>query len=105
MIAGGRGGYCFEQNMLRRAGLLALGFTVTSLIALVIPPQAPDAPVYATHMVLPVDFPEGPFLADVGYGALTPVAARSRCLRPAGIRNACCRAAYRADWRAASSAG
>jgi len=32
-------------------------------------------------------------------------AARSRCLRPAGIRNACCRAACRADWRAAPSAG
>jgi MFS family permease len=34
-----------------------------------------------------------------------PAAARSRCLRRVGIRNACCRAAYRPDWRAASSAG
>jgi N-hydroxyarylamine O-acetyltransferase len=74
MIAGGRGGYCFEQNMLLRAGLLALGFTVTSLIARVIRARAPDAPVYALHMVLRVDLPEGPFLADVGYGALTPTA-------------------------------
>jgi len=70
MIAGGRGGYCFEQNMLLRAGLLALGFTVTSLVACVIRARAPDAPVYATHMVLRVDLPEGPFLADVGFGGL-----------------------------------
>jgi arylamine N-acetyltransferase len=27
MIFGGRGGYCFEQNMLFRAGLLSLGYT------------------------------------------------------------------------------
>ena len=70
MIAGGRGGYCFEQNMLLRAGLLALGFTVTSLVACVIRARASDAPVYATHMALRVDLPEGPFLADVGFGGL-----------------------------------
>jgi N-hydroxyarylamine O-acetyltransferase len=74
MIARGRGGYCFEHNMLLRAGLLALGFTVTSLVARVIRARAPDAPAYATHMVLRVDLPEGPFLADVGYGSLTPTA-------------------------------
>src|ERR1700751_3540056 len=59
MIAGGRGGYCFEQNILLRAGLVALGFTVTSLVACVIRARASDAPVYATHMVLRVDLPEG----------------------------------------------
>jgi N-hydroxyarylamine O-acetyltransferase len=31
MIFGGRGGYCFEQNMLFRVGLLSLGYKVTSL--------------------------------------------------------------------------
>jgi len=30
MIAGGRGGYCFEQNMLFRGGLRSLGYNVTS---------------------------------------------------------------------------
>jgi N-hydroxyarylamine O-acetyltransferase len=74
MIAEGRGGYCFEQNMLLRAGLLAMGFTVTSLVGRVIRGRAPDAPAYAIHMVLRVDLPEGPFLADVGYGSLTPTA-------------------------------
>jgi len=79
MIASRRGGYCFEQNMLLRAGLLALGFTVTSLVACVIRDRASDAPVYATHMVLRVDLPEGPFLADVGFGGLgltAPLAVR-----------------------------
>ena len=32
MIAGGRGGYCFEQNALLLGGLTALGFRVTGLI-------------------------------------------------------------------------
>src|ERR1041384_832932 len=31
MIASGRGGYCFEQNMLFRTGLRSLGYTITSL--------------------------------------------------------------------------
>jgi N-hydroxyarylamine O-acetyltransferase len=55
MIAGGRGGYCFEQNMLFRGGLLSLGYKVTSLQAR-------------------VDLSEGPFLADVGFGNLAPTA-------------------------------
>ena len=63
-----------EMYELLRAGLLALGFTVTSLVARVIRGRAPDAPAYAIHMVLRVDLPEGPFLADVGYGSLTPTA-------------------------------
>ena len=50
MIASRRGGYCFEQNMLLRAGLLALGFTVTSLVACVRRARASGTPVYATHM-------------------------------------------------------
>lgn len=33
MILGRRGGYCFEQNMLFRAGLRSLGYKVTSLQA------------------------------------------------------------------------
>lgn len=74
MVAGGRGGYCFEQNLLLRAGLRTLGFTVTGLIARVIISMEADAPRPATHIVLRVDLPEGPFLADVGFGHLTPTA-------------------------------
>ena len=36
MIVGGRGGYCFEQNMLFRGGLRSLGYKVTSLQARVV---------------------------------------------------------------------
>lgn len=71
MIGGGRGGYCYEQNGLLRAALDALGFTVTPLAARVrwnMPPEAPLRP--RTHMLLLVDLPEGPHIADVGFGGL-----------------------------------
>jgi N-hydroxyarylamine O-acetyltransferase len=72
MIVGGRGGYCFEQNMLFRAGLQSLSFVVTSLQARVVRNLAIDAERPALHMVLRVDVPEGAFLADVGFGNLAP---------------------------------
>src|SRR5580692_12405793 len=52
IIDGGRGGYCFEQNTLFRAGLVALGFRVTGLLARVIRGMEPDAPRPQTHMAL-----------------------------------------------------
>src|SRR5215510_5739808 len=77
MVAGTRGGYCFELNMLFRGGLRALGFHVTSLQARVVRGLEIDAPRPMLHMVLRVDLPEGPFLADVGFGNLAPTAALS----------------------------
>ena len=74
MIAGRRGGYCFEQNFLFRGGLRSLGFDVTSLQARVVRGLAIDAPRPMLHMVLQVNLPEGPFLADVGFGNLAPTA-------------------------------
>ena len=65
-----RGGYCFEQNALFKAALEAIGFTVTGLAGRVrwmSPPESPLGP--RTHMTLKVDLPEGPYLADVGFGA------------------------------------
>jgi len=72
MIFGGRGGYCFEQNMLFRGALRSLGFYVTSLQARVVRGLEIDASRPAFHMVLRVDLPEGKFLADVGFGNLAP---------------------------------
>jgi N-hydroxyarylamine O-acetyltransferase len=72
MVGGKRGGYCFEQNLLLRAGLQALGFSATGLIARVVRGGPADAPRWAAHMAVRVDFPEGPFLVDVGFGNLTP---------------------------------
>src|SRR5262252_3306791 len=57
MVQGRRGGYCFEQNMLFRAGLRSLGFAVMSLQARVVRGLAVDAPRPALHMVLRVDLP------------------------------------------------
>jgi N-hydroxyarylamine O-acetyltransferase len=74
MIAGGRGGYCFEQNMLFRGALRSLGYSVTSLQARVVRGLDIDAPRPMFHMVLRVDLPQGPFLADVGFGNLAPTA-------------------------------
>jgi N-hydroxyarylamine O-acetyltransferase len=74
MITGGRGGYCFEQNMLFRGALRSLGFDITSLQARVVRGLAIDAPRPMLHMVLQVNLPEGSFLADVGFGNLAPTA-------------------------------
>ena len=73
-----RGGYCFEQNTLLQAALERLGFSVTSLLASVVRTAAADAITLRTHMMLLVDLPAGetpgPYLADVGFGNLTPTA-------------------------------
>ena len=69
LVAQKRGGYCFEQNAVFRAALEALGFEVTPLIARVVWGAAEDAPLGGrNHMCLRVDLPEGPWLADVGFG-------------------------------------
>ena len=75
MISGGRGGYCLEQNMLFREGLRSLGYSVTSLQGRVVRGLAIDAPRPAIHMLLQVSLPEGPYLADVGFGNLAPTSA------------------------------
>jgi N-hydroxyarylamine O-acetyltransferase len=75
MISNRRGGYCFEQNMLFRAGLRSLGYRITSLQGRVIRGLAIDAPRPAIHMLLQVELPEGLYLADVGFGNLAPTCA------------------------------
>ncbi|MBW4090981.1 MAG: arylamine N-acetyltransferase [Proteobacteria bacterium] len=78
LVADRRGGYCFEQNALLRAGLGALGFQATGLIARVVRGMDPAAPRPPTHMVVQVALPEGLFLVDVGFGNLTPTAPLAR---------------------------
>jgi N-hydroxyarylamine O-acetyltransferase len=75
MITNRRGGYCFEQNMLFRAGLRSLGYSITSLQGRVVRGLAIDAPRPAIHMLLKVELPEGNYLADVGFGNLAPTSA------------------------------
>jgi N-hydroxyarylamine O-acetyltransferase len=69
LVDGRRGGYCFEQNVLLKAALEAIGFNVTGLCGRVrwmSPPHSPPGP--KTHMMLKVDLPDGAYLADVGFG-------------------------------------
>ena len=71
LVAGRRGGYCFEQNALFRAALEGLGFVVTALAARVRSNATAVRP--RTHMLLRVELPEGSFLADVGFGGDGPL--------------------------------
>ena len=71
LVQRGRGGYCFEQNLLLRAVLLALDFRVSGLAARV-RWNVPDEVVTARgHMLLRVDIDGQAYLADVGFGGLT----------------------------------
>lgn len=69
LIESRRGGYCFEQNLLFKAALEALGFKVTGLSGRVRWMSPPDSPLGPrTHITLRVDLPDGPYLVDVGFG-------------------------------------
>jgi N-hydroxyarylamine O-acetyltransferase len=71
LVESGRGGYCFEQNLLLRAVLRALGFQVIGLAARV-RWNVPDEVVTARgHMLLRVEIEGQTYLADVGFGGLT----------------------------------
>ena len=70
MIAGGRGGYCFEQNLLLRAALTAMGFEVKSLIARSLWGRPLEDPRPRTHMALRVRLDGEDWLADVGFSAV-----------------------------------
>jgi N-hydroxyarylamine O-acetyltransferase len=72
LVAARRGGYCFEQNALFLAALRAVGFTAAGLIAHVRLGIPPEVEMSRSHMILRVELPEGPHLADVGFGGLTP---------------------------------
>jgi N-hydroxyarylamine O-acetyltransferase len=71
LVYGGRGGWCFEQNLLLSYALRALGFRVSGLAARV-RWNVPDEVVTARgHMLLRVELDEGTYVADVGFGGLT----------------------------------
>jgi N-hydroxyarylamine O-acetyltransferase len=71
LVYGGRGGWCFEQNLLLSHALRALGFQVRGLAARV-RWNVPDEVITArSHMLLRVELDEGPYIADVGFGGLT----------------------------------
>ncbi|HJU19717.1 MAG TPA: arylamine N-acetyltransferase, partial [Stellaceae bacterium] len=69
-----RGGYCFEHNLLLLSILRRLGFRAEGLAARVTWGRPPGSAGPRTHMLVEVALPEGPHLADVGFGGLTPTA-------------------------------
>jgi len=74
LLSGNRGGYCFEQNGLLACALTALGFTFTGLAARVLWNQPEHLVTARSHHVLLIDLPEGKYIADVGFGGMTPTA-------------------------------
>ncbi|MDQ1391096.1 MAG: N-hydroxyarylamine O-acetyltransferase [Acidimicrobiaceae bacterium] len=72
LVGGGRGGYCFEQNLLLIHALATLGYRTTGLAARVLwnrPSDGPPPP--RSHMLVRVQLDDGPHLVDVGFGGLT----------------------------------
>lgn len=70
LVTSRRGGYCFEQNSVFNAALRAIGFQTTGLGARVTVMSQPGAPLGPRgHMIVRVDLPDGPYIADVGFGA------------------------------------
>jgi N-hydroxyarylamine O-acetyltransferase len=67
----GRGGYCFEHNLILMHALEELGFSVGGLAARVLWGQPEDAVTARSHMLLRVDLDGETYIADVGFGGLT----------------------------------
>lgn len=63
-----QGGYCFEHNLLIKAGLEQLGFEVDMLLARARTGGWPGPVRPRTHLVLRVWIDGQPWLADVGFG-------------------------------------
>jgi N-hydroxyarylamine O-acetyltransferase len=71
LVQGGRGGYCFEHNLLLKHALEALGFNVKGLAARVVWNMPEDVITPRGHMLLLVEVNSRPFIADVGFGGST----------------------------------
>ena len=70
LVREGRGGWCFEHNVLLGTALRAIGFNVTGLAARVMW-NGTGAVTPRSHMVLHVDLGGRPFIVDAGFGGLT----------------------------------
>ncbi|MDX1483837.1 MAG: arylamine N-acetyltransferase [Alphaproteobacteria bacterium] len=68
LVRAGRGGYCYEHNLLLGEALKALGFAVTGLAGRVIKDPPATGPRARTHMLLKLDLDGNPHIVDVGFG-------------------------------------
>jgi N-hydroxyarylamine O-acetyltransferase len=71
LLTPGRGGWCFEQNLLFAGVLEAIGFDVTRLAARVRWNIPADVVTPRSHMLLLVTLGHARYIADVGFGGLT----------------------------------
>jgi len=71
LVDGGRGGWCFEHNLLLGSALAAIGFDVEGLAARVLWSVPAGAVRPRSHMVLHVDLDGLPYIVDAGFGGLT----------------------------------
>ncbi|OWT54791.1 arylamine N-acetyltransferase family protein [Candidimonas nitroreducens] len=71
LVFQGRGGYCFEQNLLLGQALRQIGFEVTGLAARVLWMKPEDAQTARSHMLLAVDLDGVRRVVDVGFGGQT----------------------------------
>ena len=71
MVTGGRGGYCYEQNLLFASVLEALGFNVRHLTGWPRWQTPAERPLPRTHLLLLIDIDGEDWLADVGFGGNT----------------------------------
>jgi N-hydroxyarylamine O-acetyltransferase len=74
LVRGGRGGYCYEQNLLLLHVLRALGFSAEGLLARVLWMIPEDVITPKSHMVLLITLNGRRYTADVGFGTVTPTA-------------------------------
>jgi len=71
IVSQGRGGYCFEHNLIFMHALEQLGFMVSGLAARVLWGQPDDAITARSHMLLRIELGGLTYIADVGFGGLT----------------------------------
>ena len=71
LVDEGRGGWCFEHNLLLGTALAAIGFRVEGLAARVHWNVPAGVVRPRSHMVLHVDLDGHPYIVDAGFGGLT----------------------------------
>jgi N-hydroxyarylamine O-acetyltransferase len=74
LVRSGRGGYCYEHNLMLMHVLKALGFVVRGLGARVLWGAVGNAITARAHMLLCVDLEGRRYIVDVGFGGTTPTA-------------------------------
>ena len=74
LVRDGRGGWCFEHNLLLGTALKALGYDVAGLSARVVWNVPAGVVRGRSHMVLHVTLDGQSFIVDAGFGGPTPTA-------------------------------